>query len=139
MKFTTTLLMMMMVGVATARPDARNSAKKVRREVPRKSYLPTYFTYTSLSSKGQKELLTYGRPDRGRLTREVLEPAFGAALNLNNIDNIQDPVFALLGNKAAAQIRRLRLILLFSLASVGADPAACFAVWDYLDCWICEG
>lgn len=26
----------------------------------------------------------------------------GAALNLNNVDNVQDPVFALLGNKAAA-------------------------------------
>ncbi|KAJ8114454.1 hypothetical protein ONZ43_g4900 [Nemania bipapillata] len=78
MKFTTTAAVLVMVGVASARPDAlrmprktRGSAK-FRREVPQEHSHEKFLT------------------------------GVGAALNLNNVDQVQDPVFALLGNKAAA-------------------------------------
>ncbi|KAI0817725.1 hypothetical protein GGR55DRAFT_35342 [Xylaria sp. FL0064] len=78
MKFTASAAMLVMVGVASARPDAarlprktRGSAK-LRREVPQEH--------------SHEQFLT----------------GVGAALDLNNVENIQDPVFALLGNAAAA-------------------------------------
>ncbi|GAW19897.1 hypothetical protein ANO14919_093900 [Xylariales sp. No.14919] len=78
MKFTTSTTVLVMVGVASARPDAvRFSRKaqgsmKLRREVPQEH--------------SHEQFLT----------------GVGEALNLNNVENIQDPVFSLLGNAAAA-------------------------------------
>ncbi|GAP92325.1 hypothetical protein SAMD00023353_7800430 [Rosellinia necatrix] len=78
MKFTTSTAVLVMVGVASARPDAvrftrkARVAAKFRREVPQEH--------------SHEQFLT----------------GVGAALNLNNVENIQDPVFALLGNAAAA-------------------------------------
>ncbi|KAI3342770.1 hypothetical protein F4824DRAFT_119145 [Ustulina deusta] len=78
MKFTTSTAMLVMVGVASARPDAMRFSRKTRgsakfrREVPQEHSHEPFLT------------------------------GVGAALNLNNVENIQDPVFALLGNAAAA-------------------------------------
>ncbi|KAJ8123285.1 hypothetical protein O1611_g9630 [Lasiodiplodia mahajangana] len=78
MKFTTTAAVLVMVGVASARPDAvrlprkTRASAKLRREVPQEH--------------SHEQFLT----------------GVGAALNLNNVENVQDPVFALLGNAAAA-------------------------------------
>ncbi|OTA69116.1 hypothetical protein K449DRAFT_321997, partial [Hypoxylon sp. EC38] len=72
-----------MLGVAAARPDAvrlfrknrhaLSSSAKFRREVPQEHSHNKFLT------------------------------GVGEALNLNNVDQVQDPVFALLGNAAAAQ------------------------------------
>ncbi|KAI0966277.1 hypothetical protein F4678DRAFT_297687 [Xylaria arbuscula] len=78
MKFTTSTAMVVMVGVASARPDATRFLRKTR--------------------------------DSARLRREVPQEhsheqfltGVGTALDLNNVENVQDPVFALLGNAAAA-------------------------------------
>ncbi|KAK5624573.1 hypothetical protein RRF57_000289 [Xylaria bambusicola] len=70
---------LVMVGAASARPDAvrfsrkARSSAKFRREVPQEH--------------SHEQFLT----------------GVGVALNLNNVENIQDPVFALLGNAAAAK------------------------------------
>ncbi|KAI1203850.1 hypothetical protein F5X97DRAFT_337762 [Nemania serpens] len=77
MKFMTSTAVLVMVGVVSARPDAVFSRKsrvlpKLRREVPQEH--------------SHEQFLT----------------GVGAALNLNNIEKVQDPVFALLGNAAAA-------------------------------------
>ncbi|KAI2467158.1 hypothetical protein F4781DRAFT_324563 [Annulohypoxylon bovei var. microspora] len=82
MKVETSAVLLAMMGVAAARPDAvrlfrknrhvANSAK-VRREVPQEH------------------------------SHNKFIAGVGAALNLNNVDQVSDPVFALLGNAAAAQ------------------------------------
>ncbi|KAI1266085.1 hypothetical protein F5Y18DRAFT_36624 [Xylariaceae sp. FL1019] len=73
MKFTTSSAMAVMVGVASARPDILVSGSiKGKREVPQEH--------------SHEQFLT----------------GVGDALNLNNVDQVQDPVFALLGNAAAA-------------------------------------
>ncbi|KAI1181908.1 hypothetical protein F5B17DRAFT_231448 [Nemania serpens] len=78
MKFTTSAAVLVMVGVASARPDATRFSRKsqvspkLRREVPQEH--------------SHEQFLTGVR----------------AALNLNNVEKVQDPVFALLGNAAAA-------------------------------------
>lgn len=79
MKFETNAALLMLLGVAAARPDAvkmhkrglRNSAK-FRREVPQEH------------------------------SHERFLSGVEAALNLNNVDEVQAAVFALLGNAAAA-------------------------------------
>ncbi|RYP73596.1 hypothetical protein DL771_003484 [Monosporascus sp. 5C6A] len=80
MKFETNAAVVMMLGVAAARPDAMRMHKgglrgsaKFRREVPQEHSHDRFVI-------GVKE-----------------------ALNLNNVDQVQDPIFALLGNAAAAQ------------------------------------
>ncbi|KAI0396716.1 hypothetical protein F5Y17DRAFT_78180 [Xylariaceae sp. FL0594] len=78
MMFKTSIAFWVMAGVASARPDAMRISKqtqssvKFRREVPQEHSHEKFLT------------------------------GVGAALNLNNVDKVQDPVFALLGNKAAA-------------------------------------
>ncbi|KAI0486138.1 hypothetical protein F4859DRAFT_357031 [Xylaria cf. heliscus] len=78
MKFTTSTAVLVMVGVASARPDAVRFSRKTRG-----------------SSKFRREV-----PQEH--SHEQFLTGVGAALNLNNVENIQDPVFALLGNAAAA-------------------------------------
>ncbi|KAI0555280.1 hypothetical protein F4679DRAFT_578664 [Xylaria curta] len=78
MKFTTSAAVLVMVGVASARPDAVRFSRKAR-----------------VSSKLRREV-----PQEH--SHEQFLTGVGAALNLNNVENIQDPVFALLGNAAAA-------------------------------------
>lgn len=82
MKVETSAALLAMLGVAAARPDAVRLFKnrhavgasaKFRREVPQEH--------------SHNKFLTGVRD----------------ALNLNNVDQVQDPVFALLGNAAAAQ------------------------------------
>ncbi|KAI5922557.1 hypothetical protein F4810DRAFT_720953 [Camillea tinctor] len=78
MKFTTSTALMVLVGVAAARPDAvkllrkAHGSGKFRREVPQEH------------------------------SHEKFLSGVEAALNLNNVDNVQAAVFALLGNAAAA-------------------------------------
>ncbi|KAI1114440.1 hypothetical protein F5Y14DRAFT_461387 [Nemania sp. NC0429] len=78
MKFTTSIAALGMVGVVSARPGAvwpsrkSQASPKLRREVPQEH--------------SHEQFLT----------------GVAAALNLNNVEKIQDPVFALLGNAAAA-------------------------------------
>ncbi|RYC60221.1 hypothetical protein CHU98_g5974, partial [Xylaria longipes] len=78
MKFTTSTAVLVMVGVASARPDAVRFSRKTRG-----------------SSKFRREV-----PQEH--SHEQFLTGVGAALDLNNVDNVQDPVFALLGNAAAA-------------------------------------
>ncbi|KAI1095054.1 hypothetical protein F5B19DRAFT_443187 [Rostrohypoxylon terebratum] len=81
MKVESSAVLLAMLGVASARPDAvklfrKNrhvDSAKFRREVPQEHSHNKFLT------------------------------GVGAALNLNNVDQVQDPVFALLGNAAAAQ------------------------------------
>ncbi|KAI2622195.1 hypothetical protein GGS26DRAFT_594201 [Hypomontagnella submonticulosa] len=83
MKVETSAALLALLGVAAARPDAIRlfrkgrhavgASAKFRREVPQE--------------QSHKKFLT----------------AVGEALNLNNVDQVVDPVFALLGNAAAAQ------------------------------------
>ncbi|KAI1169909.1 hypothetical protein F4777DRAFT_592358 [Nemania sp. FL0916] len=77
MKFTTTTATatLVLAGVATARPDCvrqADSSARLRREVPQEH------------------------------SHEQFVSGVRTALNLNNAENVQDPVFALLGNAAAA-------------------------------------
>ncbi|CAJ2512401.1 Uu.00g054160.m01.CDS01 [Anthostomella pinea] len=75
MKFETSAALMALVGVAAARPDAAKVSQgsaKFRREVPQEHSHEKFLT------------------------------GVGTALNLNNVDQVSDPVFALLGNAAAA-------------------------------------
>ncbi|KAI1640068.1 hypothetical protein F4809DRAFT_559853 [Biscogniauxia mediterranea] len=78
MKFTTSTALMVLVGVAAARPDAvkllrkAHGSGKFRREVPQEH------------------------------SHEKFLSGVEAALNLNNVDNVQAAVFGLLGNAAAA-------------------------------------
>ena len=80
MKFETNAALLMLLGVAAARPDAVKMHKrglrasaKFRREVPQEHSHERFLTGVE------------------------------AALNLNNVDNVQAAVFALLGNAAAAK------------------------------------
>ncbi|KAJ3553794.1 hypothetical protein NPX13_g10793 [Xylaria arbuscula] len=84
MKFTTSTAVLVMVGVASARPDA---VRMVRREVSQDS--------RRSSPKLRREV-----PQEH--SHEQFLTGVGEALNLNNVENVQDPVFALLGNAAAA-------------------------------------
>ncbi|KAI1502411.1 hypothetical protein F5X99DRAFT_427326 [Biscogniauxia marginata] len=78
MKVTTSTALMVLVGVATARPDAvrifrkTQGSSKFRREVPQEHSHEKFLTGVE------------------------------AALNLNNVDEVQAAVFGLLGNAAAA-------------------------------------
>ncbi|KAI1429937.1 hypothetical protein F5Y12DRAFT_709479 [Xylaria sp. FL1777] len=78
MKFTTSTAMLVMVGVASARPDAVRFSRKTRGSTKLRREVPQEHSH--------EQFLT----------------GVGAALNLNNVENVQDPVFALLGNAAAA-------------------------------------
>ncbi|KAI3322110.1 hypothetical protein HD806DRAFT_137277 [Xylariaceae sp. AK1471] len=78
MKFTTSTALLVMVGVASARPDAVRISRKTRGSTKLRREVPQEHSH--------EQFLT----------------GVGAALDLNNVDNVQDPVFALLGNKAAA-------------------------------------
>ncbi|KAF2972927.1 hypothetical protein GQX73_g577 [Xylaria multiplex] len=78
MKFTTSTAMLVMVGVASARPDAVRFSRKARGSMKLRREVPQEHSH--------EQFLT----------------GVGAALNLNNVENVQDPVFALLGNAAAA-------------------------------------
>ncbi|KAK8090780.1 hypothetical protein PG994_000285 [Apiospora phragmitis] len=76
MKFESTAALAVMLGVATARPDAVLQAlnrQLSRREVPQEH------------------------------SHDNILNVVAASLKLDNPDNIQDPVFSLLGNKAAAE------------------------------------
>ncbi|KAI5866706.1 hypothetical protein GGS23DRAFT_593444 [Durotheca rogersii] len=76
MKVETSAALLILLGVASARPGAikvRKTSAKFRREVPQEH------------------------------SHEKFLRGVGQALNLNNVDQVQDPVFALLGNAAAAQ------------------------------------
>ncbi|KAI0200009.1 hypothetical protein F4808DRAFT_173655 [Astrocystis sublimbata] len=79
MKFTTSTAMLVMVGVASARPDAVRVSRKA----------------TRASAKFRREV-----PQEH--SHEKFLTGVGEALNLNNVEKIDDPVFALLGNAAAA-------------------------------------
>ncbi|KAF3022142.1 hypothetical protein E8E14_014214 [Neopestalotiopsis sp. 37M] len=74
MKFETSTVLVALLGVAAARPDAvrSSSSGKVRREVPQEH------------------------------SHEAILQAANTALKLDNPENIQDAVFSLLGNAAAA-------------------------------------
>ncbi|OTA83658.1 hypothetical protein M434DRAFT_83792 [Hypoxylon sp. CO27-5] len=72
-----------MLGVAAARPDAVRLFRKNRHAV-------------GASAKFRREV-----PQEHSHNKFLT--GVGEALNLNNVDQVQDPVFALLGNAAAAQ------------------------------------
>ncbi|KAI1656777.1 hypothetical protein F4813DRAFT_390482 [Daldinia decipiens] len=83
MKVETSAALFALLSVASARPDA------VR--IFRKAQSPT-----GASAKFRREV-----PQEH--SHEKFLTGVGQALNLNNVDQVQDPVFALLGNKAAAE------------------------------------
>ncbi|XDG07247.1 hypothetical protein ABKA04_006862 [Annulohypoxylon sp. FPYF3050] len=83
MKVETSAVLLAMMGVASARPDAVRLFRKNRHVV-------------GDSAKFRREV-----PQEHSHNKFLT--GVGAALNLNNVDQVQDPVFALLGNAAAAQ------------------------------------
>ncbi|KAI0891750.1 hypothetical protein F4806DRAFT_294644 [Annulohypoxylon nitens] len=83
MKVESSAVLLAMLGVASARPDAVKLFKKNRHVV-------------GDSAKFRREV-----PQEHSHNKFLT--GVGAALNLNNVDQVQDPVFALLGNAAAAQ------------------------------------
>ncbi|KAI0482221.1 hypothetical protein GGR56DRAFT_663233 [Xylariaceae sp. FL0804] len=82
MKFETSFALMALLGAASARPDAVSQMSRTKREVPREC---------TRRSKGQEH------------SHEKFVSGVKTALDLNNPQNIQDSVFALLGNEAAAE------------------------------------
>lgn len=82
MKVETSAALLVMLGVASARPDAVRLFRKPRHAV-------------GASAKFRREV-----PQEH--SHEKFLTGVGVALNLNNVDQVQDPVFALLGNAAAA-------------------------------------
>ncbi|KAF3065080.1 hypothetical protein GL218_01984 [Daldinia childiae] len=83
MKVETSAALFALLSVASARPDAV--------KIFRKTHTPI-----GASAKFRREV-----PQEH--SHEKFLTGVGQALNLNNVDQVQDPVFALLGNKAAAQ------------------------------------
>ncbi|KAI1462134.1 hypothetical protein F4805DRAFT_194896 [Annulohypoxylon moriforme] len=83
MKVETSAVLLAMLGVASARPDAVKLFRKNRHAVGE-------------SAKFRREV-----PQEH--SHEKFLTGVGAALDLNNVDQVSDPVFALLGNAAAAQ------------------------------------
>ncbi|KAI8962324.1 hypothetical protein F5Y11DRAFT_323134 [Daldinia sp. FL1419] len=83
MKVETSAALFALLSVASARPDAV--------KLFRKTHAPI-----GASAKFRREV-----PQEH--SHEKFLRGVGQALNLNNVDQVQDPVFALLGNKAAAQ------------------------------------
>ncbi|KAI1648712.1 uncharacterized protein F4817DRAFT_333815 [Daldinia loculata] len=83
MKVETSAALFALLSVASARPDAV--------KIFRKTHTPI-----GASAKFRREV-----PQEH--SHEKFLKGVGLALNLNNVDQVQDPVFALLGNKAAAQ------------------------------------
>lgn len=83
MKVETSAALLAMLGVAAARPDAVRLFRKNRHTV-------------GASAKFRREV-----PQEHSHNKFLT--GVGEALNLNNVDQVQDPVFALLGNAAAAQ------------------------------------
>ncbi|KAI1409190.1 hypothetical protein F5Y13DRAFT_96495 [Hypoxylon sp. FL1857] len=83
MKVETSAALLAMLGVAAARPDAVRLFRKGRHVV-------------GASAKFRREV-----PQEHSHNKFLT--GVGEALNLNNVDQVQDPVFALLGNAAAAQ------------------------------------
>ncbi|KAI0120349.1 hypothetical protein F4776DRAFT_250823 [Hypoxylon sp. NC0597] len=83
MKVETSAALLAMLGVAAARPDAVRLFRKNRHAV-------------GASAKFRREV-----PQEHSHNKFLT--GVGEALNLNNVDQVQDPVFALLGNAAAAQ------------------------------------
>ncbi|KAI0845529.1 hypothetical protein F5Y00DRAFT_166708 [Daldinia vernicosa] len=83
MKVETSAALFALLSVASARPDAV--------KIFRKTHAPI-----GASAKFRREV-----PQEH--SHEKFLTGVGQALNLNNVDQVQDPVFALLGNKAAAQ------------------------------------
>ncbi|KAI0834122.1 hypothetical protein F5Y06DRAFT_301002 [Hypoxylon sp. FL0890] len=83
MKVETSAALLAMLGVAAARPDAVKLFRKTRHSV-------------GASAKFRREV-----PQEHSHNKFLT--GVGEALNLNNVDQVQDPVFALLGNAAAAQ------------------------------------
>ncbi|KAI1143105.1 hypothetical protein F5Y05DRAFT_142729 [Hypoxylon sp. FL0543] len=83
MKVETSAALLAMLSVAAARPDAVRLFRKNRHAV-------------GASAKFRREV-----PQEH--SHNKILTAVGESLNLNNVDQVQDPVFALLGNAAAAQ------------------------------------
>ncbi|KAI2614704.1 uncharacterized protein GGS25DRAFT_517551 [Hypoxylon fragiforme] len=83
MKVETSAAFLALLSVAAARPDAIKLFRKGRQVV-------------GASAKFRREV-----PQEH--SHEKFLTGVGAALNLNNVDQVSDPVFALLGNAAAAQ------------------------------------
>ncbi|KAK6948614.1 hypothetical protein Daesc_010384 [Daldinia eschscholtzii] len=83
MKVETSAALFALLSVASARPDAVRLFRKTH-------------TPIGASAKFRREV-----PQEH--SHEKFLRGVGQALNLNNVDQVQDPVFALLGNKAAAQ------------------------------------
>ncbi|KAI1381847.1 hypothetical protein F4677DRAFT_5950 [Hypoxylon crocopeplum] len=83
MKVETSAALLALLGVAAARPDAVRLFKKTR-------------TPIGASAKFRREV-----PQEHSHNKFI--SGVSEALNLNNVDQVQDPVFALLGNAAAAQ------------------------------------
>ncbi|KAI0175833.1 hypothetical protein GGR52DRAFT_589593 [Hypoxylon sp. FL1284] len=82
MKVETSAALLVLLGVASARPDAVKISRKPRHAV-------------GASAKFRREV-----PQEH--SHEKFLTGVGKALDLNNVDQVQDPVFALLGNAAAA-------------------------------------
>ncbi|XXG94329.1 hypothetical protein Hte_000583 [Hypoxylon texense] len=82
MKVETSAALLVMLGAASARPDAVRLFRKPRHAV-------------GASAKFAREV-----PQEH--SHEKFLTGVGEALDLNNVDQVQDPVFALLGNAAAA-------------------------------------
>ncbi|KAI0380137.1 hypothetical protein F5Y04DRAFT_282267 [Hypomontagnella monticulosa] len=83
MKVETSAALLALLGVASARPDAIKLFRKGRHAI-------------GASAKFRREV-----PQEH--SHEKFLTGVGEALNLNNVDQVADPVFALLGNAAAAQ------------------------------------